>query len=259
MKCRVLAPVVIAVIAGSCAVEPNVIIEPSKTCASSVQLTPSPVPMLRKGQSVAVSAVGVCTSSQKFLWSTSNPDVATVAPQPTAAVVAAMNPGTTIIRATLAADTTVNNTVIVTVADTLPAPPANDPNLCPQTYEFGNYGCARVVVKLDAPPQPWPDRYVFDTQMRPIRNDTGAEGSGPSEVVPPATIQLEMYRWFPDKNGVDTATVWIKSHFIELPYQYPTGVPLPIFAADSTQHLVTFAPVGKQPPTDTVHLVLRKP
>jgi hypothetical protein len=35
------------------------------------------------------------------------------------------------------------------------------------------YGCVRVVVVIDAPPRPWPQRYIFSLDAVPLREGTG--------------------------------------------------------------------------------------
>lgn len=130
--------------------------------------------------------------------------------------------------------------------------------LCPQTREFGNHGCARMVVVVQAPPQPWPDRYIWDVRALPARQGTGADVAlaprPDSGVVP-----LGLIRWHrPEAGSEDTASVWVSARILDAARPIQAGVPLPVFAADSVLHVARFAPVGGRPPVDTVRLTLRR-
>lgn len=130
---------------------------------------------------------------------------------------------------------------------------------CPQTREFGNYGCARLVVIVEGPPRPWPERYLWDVRAVPVRQGTGADlalAPRPDTGVVP----LGLIRWHPPAAGSeDTTSVWVSARMLEDPRPVQTGVPLPVFAADSVLHVARFAAVGSRPPTDTVRLTLRRP
>lgn len=127
---------------------------------------------------------------------------------------------------------------------------------CYQTREFGNYGCARLVVVVDAPPQPWPAAYRWDTRAVPAREGTGADQS----LVPnpaPGTVSLRLVRYHPPAPGSeDTASVWVSARMLE--DTRAVGTPLPVFAVDSVLHVARFAPVGSIAPEDTIHLTLQK-
>lgn len=133
-----------------------------------------------------------------------------------------------------------------------------DPEACPQTYEFGNHGCARLVVMVEPPPQPWPTSgYRWDVRAVPARDNSGADVAfslrpGPGE------IPLGLIRWHSPAPGTgDTASVWVSARMLEDPRPIQVGVPLPVFAADSVLHVARFAPVGSRPPVDTVRLTLK--
>ena len=49
-----------------------------------------------------------------------------------------------------------------------------NPLACQQTYEFGNYGCARLVALVEGPPAPWPASYRFDVRAVPVSPAAGA-------------------------------------------------------------------------------------
>jgi hypothetical protein len=133
---------------------------------------------------------------------------------------------------------------------------------CPQTYEFGNHGCARVLALVEGPPLPWPASYRFDvhaTPARPVRWVEPALATTPG--VGPVPLQLT--RWEAPPSGVgtaaDTLSVWVVARLLEDPRPIQVGVPLPTFAADSVLRVVRFADVGSVPPVDTVRLTLRRP
>lgn len=133
-----------------------------------------------------------------------------------------------------------------------------DSGTCPQTYEFGNYGCARIVVMVEGPPQPWPAFYRWDVRAVPAR-----EGSGGDVAFSPrpdtGMVPLQVTRWHsPGPGSEDTASVWVAARLLEDPRPIQSGVPLPTFAADSVLHVARFARVGERPPTDTVWLTLQR-
>lgn len=135
--------------------------------------------------------------------------------------------------------------------------PEVEPSACPQTGEFGNYGCANLVLMVEPPERPWPDRIRWDVRAVPAREGTGADITGPSEPGPgPVTVRVT--RWFPPSPApADTASFWVVGRLLEDPRPVVIGVPLPVFATDRVLHVVRFAPVGSVAPTDTIHLHLR--
>lgn len=136
--------------------------------------------------------------------------------------------------------------------------PEPDPLLCRQTYEFGNFGCGRVVAIVEAPPQPWPEYYRWDVRARPAREGTGAKATFPPDSKP-GVIPLELTRVGPPVQGTgDTASIWVSARMLEDPRPVQMGVPLPVFAADSVLHLIRFAPVGSRPVVDTVRLTMKR-
>lgn len=130
-----------------------------------------------------------------------------------------------------------------------------DPERCNQTYEFGNSGCARMVVIYQPPPKPWPQGYRWDVRVRTAREGTGADASfaqAPDSLGTP----LKLIRWHPPEPGSeDTSSVWVIARLLE--DTRAVNVPLPVFAADSVLHVARFAPVGSRPPVDTIHLTLK--
>jgi hypothetical protein len=124
---------------------------------------------------------------------------------------------------------------------------------CPPTREFGNYGCARLVVMVQAPPQPWPAPYRWIVRAVPARERTGADlALAPRPDT--GAVSLELIRWQPPAAGSeDTTSVWVSAQLLD---DRP-GAPLTVFAADSALHVARFAAVGARPPTDTVWLTPR--
>jgi hypothetical protein len=130
-----------------------------------------------------------------------------------------------------------------------------DPARCNQTYEFGNFGCARIVVVYQPPPRPWPQGYRWDVRVRAAREGTGADAifaQAPDSLGTP----LKLIRWYPPEPGSqDTSSVWVVARLLE--DHGAVNVPLPVFAADSVLHVARFAPVGSRPPVDTIRLTLK--
>ncbi len=124
---------------------------------------------------------------------------------------------------------------------------------CPQTYEFGNYGCARLVVLPGSFPAAAPS---------PYRWKVGAEGqwvgtfkAGRNSL--PEEVQLHVTLWLPLPGGDDTTTVTVFAEARDDSGPVVVGVPLPLFAVDSVRQTVRFAAVGERPDTDTVRLDMR--
>ncbi len=129
-----------------------------------------------------------------------------------------------------------------------------DDGRCPQTYEFGNYGCARVVALIDGSALTLPTRYRVSVAIRPVRTTSGWEGAVASDssvgAIPvTATLQLR-----PLQPSGDTVTTWVTASLTDLsvPNVYP------VIATDSVQYVLRFAPVGAVAPVDTVRLRIRR-
>lgn len=125
---------------------------------------------------------------------------------------------------------------------------------CPPTGEFGNYGCARIVVMVEGPPQPWPALYRWHVYALPAREGTGfVEGFAPHPDT--GAVPLRLVRHLPPAAGsADSASVWVHARLLEDPRPIQPGVPLPTFASDSVLHVARFAAVGERPPVDTLWL-----
>jgi hypothetical protein len=129
-----------------------------------------------------------------------------------------------------------------------------DNGSCPGTYG-SRYGCVRVVVVIDAPPRPWPERYLFDLRAVPARERTGLDlNLGASPNTGENRLHLARHGQSYRATG-DTASVWLSATIFENPPEYPVGVRLPVFAADSMLYLAEF----DRARVDTVRLTLRRP
>lgn len=132
--------------------------------------------------------------------------------------------------------------------------PSND-GTCQQTYEFGNYGCARFVVLMEGPPEPWPVSRRWNVRLVPI-NDPFA-GDATANDPKPGPNSLEYSRSVLAGNARDTMSVYIKgTMFDDSPAARLPGA-LRVFAADSVRLLMRITPVGSRPDVDTVRLTLR--
>lgn len=126
-------------------------------------------------------------------------------------------------------------------------PDAVDPTLCPQTSEFPNYGCARMVVVVEAPSGVSASQPRWMVQMSPLRSS----GSGDARTLTaPGPVHFELTRFLapPDPATGDTLTVRLAVNF------YDAAQPTTIIASDTTRLVVRYAPVGARPPVDTVRL-----
>lgn len=143
--------------------------------------------------------------------------------------------------------------------------PKEERDRCPQTYEFGNYGCAEIVGRLIAPDggparppgRPGPEISVSLTQLSPvsaiasytlvIRDTTG-------------TYRLHAIRYFDrPPAGPDTITVQVRAVWWDASSTASPEGFLPILAADSAVRQIRLVPVGERFITDTVDLWLRRP
>jgi hypothetical protein len=134
-----------------------------------------------------------------------------------------------------------------------------DSEACPQTYEFGNYGCARVVAVVDYPSPPWPAAYRYDLRAVSVATPELRSSYYSSGHTTPASVTLTITRYESPPVGLgDTLSVWVVGKLLD-ESNAQVNVPLPVFAADSVLHVVRFAPVGSRPVVDTVHLTLHRP
>jgi hypothetical protein len=125
--------------------------------------------------------------------------------------------------------------------------PAND-RVCPQTYEFGNYGCAVVRGQaLDTSNQP------MSGVMIGLGSSAGSEGFNTAGATTgiDGRFVIRLVRFAPSSStsGSDSASVWIRG--VSSPITIGSGSS----KRDSVLVRVRVAPVGATP--DTVAITLR--
>jgi len=159
------------------------------------------------------------------------------------------------------------------------SPVAPELGRCPQTYRFEhsgtlpgslgdpfgdppgnhlpapNHGCARLLVFVAFPQEPWPHSSRFDLEVQ------AAYAGGEwfflgHDVRLESTLITAVRKRPPPPGDGDTLSVWVRGWIRgSLLARDPSAV----FASDSLLHLVRFSPVGTIPPVDTVHLALGRP
>jgi hypothetical protein len=147
--------------------------------------------------------------------------------------------------------------LIVAVADAgacrEPTRPAFDPTNCQQTYEFGNFGCSRIIV-LVTPPAELPSAYRYNVRGVPARTtDLEPVFANPSH---PGSNELYFIQW--SARTEDTLSVWVVARVLDRSEPIVFNTPLPVVAADSVLRVIRFAPVGSKAPVDTVRLSLHR-
>jgi hypothetical protein len=139
-----------------------------------------------------------------------------------------------------------------------PSPIEPPGDRCLQTYEFGNFGCARIVAVATLPPAPWPESYRYDVKVKSADPMLGSMAYYPGSTARD-TIALTLTRFSPPAPAAgDTMSVWVVAKLLDQTNPI-ANEPLPVFAADSALRLVHFAAVGSTPVPDTVHLTLSRP
>lgn len=128
---------------------------------------------------------------------------------------------------------------------------ATDPRFCPQTYEFGNYGCARVVGRvLDRHGNAITERAV-DVMLRKVRRDSGMTTVG--------VTQSDETGWFStgvtlmDRPDGDSISLLLRASV----RQFGPGQASP--ATDSIEFAMRFGAVGAVAPVETVTVRLLYP
>jgi hypothetical protein len=161
---------------------------------------------------------------------------------------------------------------LLVACDATPVSPRRDPpdstrvvtldvsQPCPQTYEFGNYGCARIVVLLSPPPGSLPPLYRLDIRAHWATPPNSVAGLvAATDQNPALTPRLfDITLW--DRRLVppgDTASLWLSARILEDVRPVVIYVPLPVFPADSVLRPIHFAPVGSVPRPDTLQFILK--
>jgi len=148
--------------------------------------------------------------------------------------------------------------------DATPTDIVAEHGVCPQTYEFGNYGCAVVVANLDEPARPWPPLYRVDLSARPARENSGVGPTGspqsPLNAASLGPMSVRVTAWSrPMPVGIDTLSMWVVARMLDMSPPIVGGSTLPTFAADSVLRLLRFVPAGERYQADTIRLTLRPP
>jgi|GEM_PF-2095087 len=131
---------------------------------------------------------------------------------------------------------------------------SSDPARCEQTYEFGNYGCVRVVALLSVPDGPLSAHMKTHVRLRAMSGqDRWTETVLSEREIRMVTIQAQLML-APLPHRVDTVSVWVVAQLRDL-----TQSSAPMVAIDSVRHLLRFAPVGALATVDTVSLQLKRP
>jgi hypothetical protein len=127
----------------------------------------------------------------------------------------------------------------------------DEPNLavCPQTREFANYGCARVIAVLtSASGVPAPGIALAATPLdSTIAGRVGGANSVPSDAQGRAGLQ---FTWWVAPFTTDPIPMRVVAIRVGSPGTPPQRI-------DSLDVQVRFAPVGQQPVQDTVRWQLR--
>ena len=131
-----------------------------------------------------------------------------------------------------------------------PTEPGAD--VCPQTSEFGNFGCTRLVVLPGDVPEDVPETYRWNVEAE---GGSGAFtflefGTDPL----PERVEGTVTLWRQLPGGADTATVPVVVEILDDTRPVEVGVPLPLVAVDSLRHTFRFAEVGERPDVDTLRL-----
>ncbi|MHB1193839.1 MAG: hypothetical protein ACYC6F_12420 [Longimicrobiales bacterium] len=128
---------------------------------------------------------------------------------------------------------------------------------CRQTYEFGNYGCARFLTLIELPPEPPPTLHRWSVKARSANPESERAALGADPVDGQVSLEVTLHTRLPGMT--DTASFWIVAKILEVPSPPASGEPLPVFASDSVLHLAHFVAVGERPVVDTIRLRLRRP
>lgn len=136
-----------------------------------------------------------------------------------------------------------------------PAEPDTDIDVCPQTSEFGNFGCSRLVVFPGEVPEGATDNYRWNVEAEGERAEFTFLEFGTDPVPERVAGTVTLWRQLP--GGGDTATVPVVVEILDDTRPVEVGVPLPLVAVDSIRHTFRFAEVGERPVVDTLRFELR--
>ena len=128
---------------------------------------------------------------------------------------------------------------------------------CPQTYEFGNYGCARFVILADFGVSEWPgtSRGFFGAIL-----DGGSVGSSAMQL-PPAgehVVRLIVTDFAGYSRSPAADSIWLRGTVIDHAGPIVIGGGPQVLARDSVRRAMRWTAVGTRPVVDTVRLTFRR-
>lgn len=129
---------------------------------------------------------------------------------------------------------------------------------CPQTYEFGNLGCARIVVLASFADAAWPDTMRIQVRVPDslrIHGDVEGHVGGPVQRV--LRLQLTDYEGIQRRAASDSLELIAVVDERVLRSYINTPLP-PTLATVRRSVAPRFARVGQRPPVDTVRLEFRR-
>lgn len=136
-----------------------------------------------------------------------------------------------------------------------PGGPSQDPAKCQQTYEFGNYGCTRVVAIVTPSGEGQAANHRMTVRVTPIGEHTGFDQA--IEFPAGYLEHLQLIRWTPGHPPADTVAVWVTATMRDQA-NVVDGMPS-VVAVDSVRRVLRIGAVGALAPIDTVTLTLKSP
>lgn len=132
----------------------------------------------------------------------------------------------------------------------------DEDDACAQTFEFGNFGCAVLVVHPGDLPESAPDsyRWKISAEGEETRFEFIEAGQNPI----PRRVEGRVTLWQQLPEEVDTTTVPVVLEIRDDTGPIETGTPVPLFAVDSIEHTIRFAEVGERPRVDTLTFELER-
>lgn len=146
--------------------------------------------------------------------------------------------------------------VLVLAACDTPTAGEIDENVCPQTSEFGNFGCAALAVFPGELPDGAPDAYRWTVTAEGKEGRFELIETGTDPVPRPVEGRVTLWRDLPE--GSDTTTVPVVLEILDDTGPVEPGVPLPLFAVDTVRHTLRFAEVGERPRVDSLRFQLER-
>jgi hypothetical protein len=133
---------------------------------------------------------------------------------------------------------------------------SRNPN-CEQTYEFGNFGCTRMLLVVTPPDGIIPMQVMLTVMVEPLREHTGLNSyiDGNTSL---DSLSVNLIRWDSGQPSTDTVSVRVIARLLDRSGATASG-PLPLLGVDTVHRVLQIAPVGALAPVDTVRIVLERP